>query len=286
MAVLSVQSHVVYGHAGNSSAVFPLQRMGHEVWPVHTVMFSNHTGHNSWRGPVFEPGTVVDLVQGVEERGVLGQCQALLSGYLGVPAMGEAILRGLDRLKAANPEALYCCDPVMGDTDRGVFVQPGIPDFFRDHVVPRADILTPNHFELELLTGVKVDTLEGALKAVQCLHDRGVSRVLVTSLMRSDAPSGVIEMLVAGPGEAWLVATPRLDFPWPVTGSGDATAAVFLGKYLQTACLKQALEHTAGAIFCLFRTTWERKSRELELIRTQDAYISPPQAFASRSALS
>ncbi|MCY4472267.1 MAG: pyridoxal kinase PdxY [Kistimonas sp.] len=285
MAVLSVQSHVAYGHAGNASAVFPLQRMGYEVWPVHTVMFSNHTGHQRWRGPVFEPDVVADVVQGIEERGVLKQCQALLSGYLGAPAMGEVILEALERVKAANPAAIYCCDPVMGDIDRGVFVRDGIPDFFRDRVVQCADILTPNHFELELLTGIAVNTVESALTAVRILQDQGVQNVLVTSLMRSDAPSGVIEMLVVGPGEAWLVTTPHLDFDWPVTGSGDATAAVFLGKYLQTGSLRQALEHTAGAIFWLFQTTWRQQSRELKLIQAQDAYISPPQAFVAESAL-
>ncbi|MCL6269994.1 pyridoxal kinase PdxY [Sansalvadorimonas sp. 2012CJ34-2] len=284
MNILSIQSHVAYGHAGNASAVFPLQRMGCEVWPVHTVMFSNHTGHGDWRGPIFDPVTVEDVVTGIEERGVLPECNAILSGYMGAPELGDAILKAVAKVKAANPEALYCCDPVIGDTDRGVFVRAGIPDFFRDKVLKHADILTPNHFELELLTGRKVSTLYDALKAAKQLQMQGSSLVLITSLIRTDADSGQIEMLAVGGDEAWLVATPKLEFPHPVNGSGDATAAVFLAKYLQTKNLQQSLEHTAGAIYALFEKTWATKSRELQLIASQDAYVMPPQAFTAEAA--
>ena len=279
MNILSIQSHVAYGHAGNASAIFPLQRMGYEVWPVHTVMFSNHTGHGAWRGPVFAPETVSEVVAGIEDRGVLPECSAVLSGYMGAAELGDAILTAVDKVKAANPKALYCCDPVIGDTDRGIFVREGIPEFFRDNVLKLADILTPNHFELELLTGHKVSTLEDALDAVRALQAKGPSKVLVTSLIRSDTDSGVIEMLAVDHDEAWLIATPRLEFPYPVNGSGDATAAVFLGKYLETQSLKESLEHVAGAIFALFENTWATKSRELQLISSQEAYVNPPQEF-------
>ncbi len=283
MNILSIQSHVAYGHAGNASAVFPLQRMGFEVWPVHTVMFSNHTGHGSWRGPVFEPGTISEVIAGIEDRGVLKECTAVLSGYMGAPELGSAILDAVDKVKSENPEALYCCDPVIGDTDRGIFVRTGIPELFRDKVLQRADILTPNHFELEILTGHKVNTLEDALKAVKELQEIGPSKVLVTSLTRTDAQPGVIEMLAVDKNEAWIIATPRLEFPYPVNGSGDATTAVFLAKYLRTRNLKKTLEHTAGAIFALFEKTWATKSRELQLIAAQDAYVTPPQQFQASS---
>ena len=279
MNILSIQSHVAYGHAGNASAIFPLQRMGFEVWPVHTVMFSNHTGHGAWRGPVFDPNTVSEVISGIEDRGVLPDCSAILTGYMGAPELGDVILSAVDKVKTANPDALYCCDPVIGDSDRGIFVRPGIPEFFRDKVLQRADILTPNHFELELLTGHKVNTLKDALAAVKVLQDKGPAKVLVTSLIRSDADAGVIEMLAVDKEEAWLVATPRLEFPYPVNGSGDATTAVFLGKYLETRDLKTSLEHVAGAIFALFEKTWATKSRELQLIAAQNGYVEPPQQF-------
>ncbi len=279
MNILSIQSHVAYGHAGNASAIFPLQRMGHNVWPVFTVMFSNHTGHGAWRGPVFPPDVVNEVVTGIEERGVLPTCNAVLSGYMGAPELGLAILNAVDKVKAANPNAIYCCDPVIGDFDRGIFVREGILEFFRDNVLQHADILTPNHFELEKLTGRKVETLQDALAAVKEIQKRGPSIVLVTSLIRSDANKGVIEMLAVNGEQAWLVATPRLEFPYPVNGSGDATAAVFLGKYLETGDLKLALEHVAGAIFALFENTWSSNSRELQLIASQEAYVNPPQNF-------
>ena len=146
-------------------------------------------------------------------------------------------------------------------------------------MLKRADILTPNHYELELLTGYKVSTLADALSAVKNLQEKGPSLVLVTSLIRSDADAGQIEMLAVKDNEAWLVATPKLEFPYPVNGSGDATTAVFLATYLQTRNLQQSLEHTAGAIYALFEKTWATKSRELQLIAAQDAYVAPPQGF-------
>ncbi len=151
--VLSIQSHVAYGHAGNASAVFPLQRLGIEVWPVHTVQFSNHTGYGAWTGRVFDGQAVEEVVGGIADRGVLGSCDAVLSGYLGSADIGHAVVQSVAQVRAANPGAVYCCDPVIGDVGRGVFVRPGIEEFMRDVAVPAADVVTPNHFELDLLSG-------------------------------------------------------------------------------------------------------------------------------------
>ena len=281
MSILSIQSHVSYGHAGNSSAVFPLQRMGLEVWPVHTVMFSNHTGYNSWKGPIFSSDTVAEVLHGVEQRHAYGQCQAVLSGYLGTAAIGEVILTACDRVKAHNPAALYCCDPVIGDVGRGVFVQPEIPDFFREKALQRADILTPNHFELETLSGQTVRTLEEALAAARVLLGQGPSLILVTSLVREQGKPGMIEMLAVEAEQAWLVATPQLQFSEPVNGSGDVTTAVFLARYLQTGEVKLALEHTANAIFALFERTWAKNSRELQIVAAQNDYVAPTEQFTA-----
>ena len=163
--VLSIQSHVAYGHAGNASAVFPLQRLGIEVWPVHTVQFSNHTGYGEWTGRVFDGQAVEEVVQGIADRGVLGRCDAVLSGYLGSADIGHAVTGAVARVRAANPDAVYCCDPVIGDVGRGVFVRPGIEEFLRDVAVPSADIITPNHFELDLEGDQKAIT-----KATQVLR--------------------------------------------------------------------------------------------------------------------
>jgi pyridoxine kinase len=125
--ILSVQSSVAYGHVGNSAAVFPLQRMGLEVWPVNTVHFSNHTGYGQWRGPVFPAEEVAGIIRGIEDRGVLRLCDAVLSGYLGDASLGEVVVGAADRVKGHNPKAVYLCDPEMGDAGRGFFVGPAIP---------------------------------------------------------------------------------------------------------------------------------------------------------------
>ena len=170
MNILSIQSWVSYGHVGNASATFPLQRMGAEVWAINTVQFSNHTGYGSWTGEVFTGAQIGALVDGIAARGVLPRCDAVLSGYLGDPTVGEAILTAAVRVRAANPAALWCCDPVIGDVGRGVYVRPMIPEFLRDRAVPLADILTPNQFELEWLTGRTVTTLDSARAAVAALR--------------------------------------------------------------------------------------------------------------------
>ena len=152
MNILSIQSHVAYGHVGNAAAVFPLQRMGVEVWPIHTVQFSNHTGYGDGRAGCSTPALIREVVAGIAQRGVLGECDGVLSGYMGSADIGAAILDAVATVKRANPAARYCCDPVIGDVGRGIFVREGIPEFMRDKAVPAADIITPNQFELDYLS--------------------------------------------------------------------------------------------------------------------------------------
>ena len=212
MNILSIQSWVAYGHVGNASAMFPLQRLGAEVWAVHTVQFSNHTGYGAWTGQVFGGDAVRAVVDGIAARGVLPGCDAVLSGYLGDPGVGEAVLDAVARVRAANPLATYCCDPVIGDTGRGVFVRDGIPELIRSRAVPAADILTPNGFELEHLTGQPVHTLPGARAAVAALQAQmapaGPATVLVTSLRTDETPEDAVDMLAADRTGAWLLRTP------------------------------------------------------------------------------
>ena len=276
MNVLSIQSSVAYGHAGNSSAVFPLQRLGHEVWPVHTVHFSNHTGYGDWRGIVFEPQTVADVITGIEERGVLPTCDAVLSGYQGDPAVGEVVLDAVARVKAANPAAIYCADPVMGDVGRGFYVRPGIPEFMPDRIVPAADILTPNQFELEYLTGSSVRSSADLLAAVDSLRRQGPSTVLVTSVQTDRTPDGKVQMVAVGPGGAYFVTTPKL--PLDVVGCGDLTTAMFLAR-LVTEGIEKALAHTADSIFAIIEATERAGSRELQLIASQEAIAAPTGTF-------
>ena len=206
MKILSIQSAVAYGHVGNSAAVFPLQRIGVEVLPVYTVNFSNHTGYGAWRGPLIAPDDVRDVITGIEERGVLGECDAVLSGYQGGEQVGAVILDAVARVKAANPRAIYCADPVMGDVERGFFVRPGIPEFMRDKVIPAADIVTPNQFELDYLSGTEVRTVDGlicmTLAASLLLSPRLMRRR--TSISRSDSRLLRGALAEAGPPAAMI----------------------------------------------------------------------------------
>src|SRR5919112_4822079 len=220
MNVLSIQSHVAYGHVGNASAVFPMQRLGVEVWPIHTVQFSNHTGYGAWKGRVFDGPAIEELVEGIAERGVLGRCDGVLSGYMGSADIGNAILSAVARVRALNPEVLYCCDPVIGDVGRGVFVRPGIPEFMREQAVPAADIVTPNQFELDYLSGVATGTLDDVKGAVASVHRMGPKAVLVTSVETQETPSDSIDLIAGEGGRVFRVRTPKLSLS--VNGAGDA----------------------------------------------------------------
>ena len=281
MAVLSIQSHVAYGRVGNAAATFLLQRLGLEVWPVMTVQLSNHTGYETARGQVFPAEQIREVLRGIAERGVFADCQAVLSGYLGDPAVGEAVLEALEKVRAANPDALYCCDPVMGDRDRGLYVREEVPAFFREQALPAADILTPNLFELEQLSGRRVESLEDTLAAARELLTRGPSVVLVTSLQpeTGDDETGLLAVTAKA---AYRVATPRLLLDPAPNGAGDCLAALFLGFLLRGCRIKHALANAAAAIFAILSETAAAESRELQLVAAQDQVLRPPQAFKVR----
>lgn len=277
--ILTIQSHVAFGHVGNRAAVFPLERLGCEAIAVNTVQFSNHTGYGAWTGTVFPPEHIAGILEGVEARGGLAGCDAVLTGYMGDAALGAVVLDAVVRVKALNPRAVWCCDPVMGDVGRGFFVRPGIPEFFRDRAVPLADVITPNQFELEYLSGRAVEDLPGALEATAAVRALGPRLALVTSLARREAPADRIEMLLDTPEGAWIVATPRLDLTPAPNGAGDATAALFLAKLLETGSPPEALAHAASAIYAVFTATAASGRRELQLIAAQEELVRPARRF-------
>ena len=279
MNVLSIQSWVAYGHVGNASAMFPMQRLGCEVWGIHTVQFSNHTGYGAWKGRVFDGPMVDEIVDGIENRGVLAACDAVLSGYMGSADIGAAILAAVARVRAANPAALYACDPVIGDVGRGVFVRPGIPEFMRDKAVPVADIITPNQFELEFLAGRSTGARADAVAAIRAVHALGPKVILVTSLHTEDTPSDAIDLLASDAGGMWRVRTPRL--PLSVNGAGDAIAALFLVHWARTRSAREALERASSSVFGLLRRTAEAGSREILTVAAQDEFVNPTRSFAA-----
>lgn len=277
MNILSIQSWVAFGHVGNASAVFPMQRLGHEVWAIHTVQFSNHTGYGAWKGRVYDGPMIDELMEGIAERGVLPACDGVLSGYMGSADIGAAILGAVARVRGANPRALYCCDPVIGDVGRGIFVRPGIPEFMRDLAVPAADIVTPNQFELEYLTGRTVTTLEEAKAAIRALHARGPKTVLVTSLMVEDTPADAIDLVASGPGGLFRVRTPKLGVS--VNGAGDAIAALFFVHCAETGDAALALSRAASSTYGLLKRTAEAGSREILTVAAQDEFVTPSRVF-------
>ena len=273
--VLSLQSRVAYGHVGNAASVFPLQRLGIEAWALDTVAFSNHTGHGRWRGSIVPAAEIAILFEGIADLGILPRIDAVLSGYLGDAATGPVLLDIVERVRAANPAALFCVDPVIGDVETGSYVTEGIAKFFRDRALALADIVTPNQFELEYLTGGRVASIAEAASAAAALRARGPKIALITSL---DAAPDRVTMLAAGTDGVWAVETPRL--PVVLNGCGDVTAALFLGHLLRGQTLPDALALTAAAIFAVIETTLRLDRYELALVAAQDELLSPSRRFA------
>ncbi len=279
MRILSIQSAVAYGHVGNSAAVFPLQRLGHEVMPVNTVLFSNHTGYGDWKGPLIPGDDVRAVIEGINDRGGLDDTELIISGYQGGSSIGDAILDSVALAREKNPKVLYSCDPVLGSADTGCFVSPEVQELIRDRVIQHADIITPNQFELGFVTGTDPKTLDDVLASVKKAQEIGPKTVLVTSVQTPDTPENSIQMLAVNEDEAWLITTDKL--PIKANGSGDVTQALFASHYVSGKSLKESLELTTASVYELLKNTLESGQRELQLIESQEAYVAPKQSFTA-----
>jgi pyridoxine kinase len=193
--------------------------------------------------------------------------------------MGAAVLEAVAQVKRAHPKALYCCDPVIGDTERGAYVAPDIAEFIRRQAVPVVDIVTPNHFELERLTGCAAPSLDAALAAVEALRKLGPRVVLVTSLATVETPRDSIELLACDADGRHRLRTPRL--PIAVHGAGDAIAALFLVHYLRTSSAAEALSRAASSVFGIVKQTSDAGAQELSLIEAQQELVKPTTMFKS-----
>jgi pyridoxine kinase len=271
MAILSIQSHVTYGHVGNSAAVFALQRLGHEAWPVNTVNYATHTGHGAPVGSVTPAATIRETVDRLDALGVLGRCAAVLSGYVRDAATGEAIRDAAARVRAANPAAVWCCDPVMGDADRGLFVPEDVAGFFLN-CTAEADIATPNVFEFERLTGIGITDDAALLAAGRALLAKGLREIVVTSVPGRRA--GEIGAACLTRDEAWIVRAPEVALAGRPNGAGDLFAAVYLGKRLASgpgSAPAAALAHSAAAVHGVIAATRD----ELALVEAQEEIVRP-----------
>jgi pyridoxine kinase len=278
MNILSVQSHVVYGHVGNAAAVFALQRLGCEVWPIHTVQLSNHTGYGAWKGKMFSASHIGEVVEGLGDLGVLGTCDGVLSGYLGSVATGAAILDAVGRVKSANAGARYCCDPVIGSRERGTFAAAGILEFMRDRALPAADVITPNHFELDRLAGRDTASCTAIVSAIERLHASGPGVILVTSVRSDHTPDNALDVIASGSGGRYLVRTPKL--ATPANGAGDLIAALFLFHLLRGAPLAEAMAAATSAVFGVLRKTVAAAAFEMLLVEAQQEIVAPTETFA------
>ncbi|MDR1530309.1 MAG: pyridoxal kinase PdxY [Burkholderiales bacterium] len=282
--ILTIQSHVVYGHAGNSAAVFPMSRLGAEVWPLNTVQFSNHTQYPQFFGSVLPAEQIGEIVTGLEKIDKLKICDAVLSGYLGSPTQGNAILETLKKVKAANPKALYFCDPVMGHPEKGCIVAPGVAEFLRERALAMADIIAPNILELAMLNGFAdpVSSLDDAVNAARRLLEYGPKVVLVKHLARAGRDPRKFEMLLLDRHEVWHISRPLFGFVRQPVGVGDLTSGLLLVNLLHGKSLKDALEHTTSAVYEVLRVTYDANAYELQLVAAQDFIVTPTTIFEAQ----
>lgn len=278
--ILSVQSHTVYGHAGNSASEFPMRRMGANVWPLNTVQFSNHTQYGQWTGMVMPASHLSEIVRGIANIDRLKTCNAVLSGYLGSAEQGEQILDIVCQVKQANPDAWYFCDPVMGHPEKGCIVAPGVSEFHTHRALPASDIIAPNLLELEILSGHTVNSVEQAVAASRDLIARGPKIVLVKHLSRAGLRSDRFEMLLVTADDAWHISRPLVDFGvrQPV-GVGDLTSGLLLVDLLHGLPLVSALEHVTAAVYEVMLKTHQMGEYELQLVAAQQQMVEPLHRF-------
>lgn len=281
MNILSIQSQVVYGHVGNSAAQFILQRLGHDVWSVPTVLFSNHVGRPSWTGRVLPPEDVRALIDGLAALGALEQVDAVMTGYLGDPGNVATVAALIDRLRRHRPRLIYACDPVMGD-DGELYVKPALAEAIGAELVHRADILLPNQFELARLSGLDVGnhaTTITAAKALKAASGAGI--VVATGALDPGTPKSIFAIAVGADG-TWRAQGDRVEVP--ASGAGDSFAALFVGHYLRQRDLSRALAAAVVGTSQIFAATAARQNDELVIIGSQDKWANLPAASAERIA--
>lgn len=282
--VLSIQSHVVYGYAGNKAAVFPMQLLGVDTWALNTVQFSNHTQYGRWKGMVIPKEQIGEITQGIDEINALHECDAVLSGYIGAAEQGDEILKAVTSIKAKNPNAIYFCDPVMGHPDKGCIVAEGVAEFLRDKAMAQADIIAPNLVELRELTGLKVENFEQALIAIKSILTKGPKRVLVKHLSKVGQDPTKFEMVLATQSNIWHISRPLHEFKAkdPV-GVGDLTSGIFLANLLNGKSDIEAFEHTANAVNDVMSVTAESGKYELQIIKAREFIINPTSQYKAVS---
>lgn len=273
--LLSIQSHVVYGYAGNKSATFPMQLLGIDVWALNTVQFSNHTQYGQWTGMVMPPAQIGEIVQGIDNIGQLHQCDAVISGYIGAAEQVEEIINAVQKVKSRNPNAVYLCDPVMGHPDKGCIVADGVKENLINLAMAKADIITPNLVELRELSGVPVENFAQAIEAVKVILSKGPKKVLVKHLSKVGQDPSQFEMLLANQEGIWHISRPLHQFKKEPVGVGDLTAGLFMANLLNGKSDVEAFEHTANAVNDVMSVTQQQQAYELQIVAARDQILHP-----------
>ena len=269
--IVSISSQVAYGHVGNCAAVPALQALGFEVLALPTVLLAHHPGHRPPRGRVLPVDEIAALLDGIDEVGALARACGLLTGYLGLPGTATVAADAVARLRRYNPNALYLCDPVIGDNGR-VYVRDGVEQAIREHLLPLADVVTPNHFELERLSGRPASTLEQVVRAARMLVTSGPKVVVVTSVQHEQTGTEQVETLAVTADTVWAVASPRL--ARVPNGGGDLLAAILLGRLAMGNSLPDALGHAVSAVHVVLRAS--EGEPELRLVAGRNQLLDPP----------
>lgn len=261
-SVISIQSQVVHGHVGNSSAAFPMQVNGVEVAAVPTALLSNNPHYPTMRGRVLEAGLVADLLLGVEERGLIEASRYIVSGYLGSAENGAVVADFVRRARQRNPAIEYICDPVMGDVHIGPFVPNAVIDIMLSELAPMADIMTPNLFEMGLLSGGQAKDFHALQDAFAGMRRRDGARVIVTSCLFADTAPDWIENVVLDAHGATRVLTPRL--PIVPAGTGDLFTGLLTASLSAGNDLAKATRNAAQAVAAVLRRTMASGTQEME----------------------
>jgi pyridoxine kinase len=277
MGILSIQSQVISGHVGNSAAVFALQRLGAEIWPIPTTLLSHHPGHGGAQGGPLPASLLQSLVDGLSAHGCLNRCEAVLSGYLASPANAEVVLNALAEARKKSKNCVYLCDPVLGDDGR-TYVSPDVETAVHN-LAAFADILTPNAYELSLLASHSLQNRHDALHALRAVQAKGPRIVVVSSFIGTDTPANMLDIMAVDGPAAWRLTLPLIAGKF--FGAGDVFAALFLHFWLPNRDTAAALGQACAALSGILAQTARRGASELALIEAQDTLAAPSTLYAA-----
>lgn len=272
---------------GNKAAVFPLQLLGFDVDVVNSVHFSNHTGYaEGFEGDILKGEQLTAILNGLERNGLLSSVGHLLTGYIGSVSFLESVLDVLKTIKKYNNNVRFVCDPVLGDNNK-FYVPVELVKVFRDQVIPLADVITPNQFEAEKLTGLKIMNMEDAMEACARFHAMGPSLVFITSLVLPNESKQFMAILASkqtpSGKKVWRIDCPVL--PGSYTGTGDLCASLLLAHTATTPDdVPLAIEKVINTMHSVIERTYQMsgetiQSRELKLIQSKHDIENPPERF-------